>query len=982
MSTLDYKVTSGDTVVFDADYHNDLVAELEALQQDAEIKLQASTEQPVVSPHVSADGDSTNDYPLEPSSVRVADATTWGLPASEAIRISWTLEEGPGHISASPGGAFNSSVSTSPGSAIYWSWARGSTSSYYDNRPDRDWEATLNSQTLPLAVVIQAEAESLTLETNGSPVDTSGDLSGISSPTDGERRLVRDESAIYEYDAGTSSWSSVASVTASDYALIDKTRQSLVVERGYDPQAQPGIVPSLHAHRDVAYLDSNGVAEIDFDDFTTTGGLLGVDRTVSASIRNIGSGPTSVDADLQGIGTAGDASFTVTTEATGLLVVTATYDSGGQTAETTTAVRIRPSLEPALGTTTDPALPPVKTASGDGTVQMQIGQQHTIQNLVDQGPVVSGESPDTWNASGTRELARRLGLDELLDTDPRMEMLHEAGALLVAALSESGSRGLREYDFRLPEGAATVGQVVFLGPGRPAPAGALRITKRRDGPGLFTAVGVVDDASVSDAYVTGNGDRFPVDVELAYGTQSDNEFPQETLHHTIDAAPGVFKNEIHLPRRQPTGKSDRWYVRYRPAAQWNDGELIRGQWSDWTEAEATPSGPASASLEADGGLTLTVDAESPVGSYNWTEPGADQIDPDTLLPGGPVPSAVPARPDPKLWTDPSRPPRLKVALVQTASAGSARGQVEQFDLSVPSGHREALPKTTTESNAIPSDWPVVSGMLVEGDTKHWMGIGEQWVPFGGGGASLVDDVTYVASGGSTQDAAYVSPVEYDIAFQAFGEDSLEVRLHASGSVDSVQLMDANLSLLQPGASPQFVEEGGYFRQQFQVPSDAYGTGDTLLYRLKSGSDYELATLNVDNTSIDSSTAPSILSANAIPSGGADYTVTPDSTTTPDQWTLQLDTSSSEDWQDAFVTLACANLGVAETASSSPQVDLAGTRFNVDTDSEPQMVYLNLRDEAFKSGNNASVSVTLTLKRSSESSAPQKNVKLIFNNPNA
>lgn len=824
MADLTRHVTSGDTVVFDRDYHNQLVDQLETLRQAKRIDLEASTESVSVSP------DSSAEWPIEPGAVRIDDATAWGLPASESIRIRWTLEKEPGHIATTASGTPQSELTTAPGDSIYWSWARtparsanltNGSGDYYATAVKRDWNASLNGRLLPHAATVQAVAESLTLETTQKPVESLSDLSSKTNDADGDKRLVRGQSAVYIFrssvfdgkvsaeagletvpgsevsdgsvyvvddgsfgpasyfqldtsitspgtddvawdpnqdttnegvwvfqnddpevlidadEDGTkdSYWEQSVAVEDSDYALVGQTEQSIVVERGYDPSAQADVTPYVQPQRDVAYLNSQGTATIGFDDFTGPGTHTNVSRSVTASIHNVGTDPVTLgaNADVADITATNNLSFDVTTNTAGLLEVTITYDTGSSTKETTKAVRVRPSFEPSAGSNTDPSVPPISVNKGNGVVGLKVGTEEEISGLTDEGPLVDAERG--LYEGGTRALARRLGADEIMRNDPRVEMLREAGALLVAALGQPGGEGLRRWSLDLPQDVASVGQVVMLGPDRPTPTGVIRLTDRvGQGENIdnFEGVGVVEDQNETAVHITGNGDEFLVEYELAFGDNSNAGFPTDVIHSTAQTVPGMDLVQFPLPRRVPETASDRWYARFRPAARWKDGRRVRGSWTDWKVAEEDVTGAADAELIADSGtgLTLGINAEHPVGHIKWTTPAADQI-PDSEALRGPLPETLPVSPDPSVWGEPGQSPRLKVALAQTKAGGSVvRGAIEKFDLSPPGDARNALPRVSISSSSVPSEWEseVVDGMIIDGsgDTT-WIGVGNSWI---------------------------------------------------------------------------------------------------------------------------------------------------------------------------------------------------------------------------------------------------------------
>lgn len=988
MNLLNATLTGGQQAPFDQSYHNDLVAKLQALERSAQIELQTSATQVLVHPELTQDGNDANDYPLVPDEVAVSDATSWGLPGESAIKIQWTLESGPGHIETAGDTAPHNAVETAPSDTVFWSWDRDSNDSYYDARPQRAWDAIIDGRNLPSAVKIKAEAKALTLETNGSPVDQQSGLSSITGAVDGEKRLVRDEAAIYIYDSSAGSWSKSQDVSPGDYALISSKTETFLVGRAYDPAAQPGVVPKLDAHQDVVYMSAEGTASVSFDDFTTTGQEGSAERTITAKLQNGDGSNVSVSGqhldedDIVGVDD-NDLRFTATATAPGLLVVEAEYNTGGETKTTTRAVRVRPSLDTKLGATTDPSLPPLDINAGKGQITANIGQEVLPQNAVDQGPVFDEGAKNNWTNARARELTRRLGVEDLTDSDPQVQMLYEAGALLVSALHQPTENGLHRYQIDLPAGHGSTGQVLLFG----SEQGALRLRQKVGADAsegqlqTWTAVGFLEDpTTLSSAHLTGNGSVFEVEIKLAYGTASDENFPEETFHHVVRVRPGQDQAQLTLPRELPDKPSDRWHMSYRVAARWPEGREVQSEFTPWSNAEVLPQTAASAELvTSDNGPALSISTDgTPHGLVQWGQQGSSPITDQDVAGAEALPTRLPVSPAPQTWNGPTSPPHLYVKLLQLAPAGSSRGQIESFDLTLPTDQAsEALPLAEVPGNAIPEGWPVVTGMLLKGDTRNWIGIDDSYVMIGGGATGLVDRIDVVVDGTVTE-LQPQSPVEYESNIQFFSvENNIEIRLHTVGAVDTVDQLATDLSLLRPQSTAAFNKEGGYFTQTLQVPTGAYGAEDRLLYRVGAGPDKQLIELKLGNSSIDTNSGPDVLTVDPLIDGAPNIETTVDRSVSPEEWTLKLQ-DGSQNWQDAYVTVSAESLAVAELSSAETAggtgIDISGSDFRVQTGTTPQRVFLHLTDAAFK---NKDATAEILLKSGTSDGAPQSRVKIHF-----
>ena len=990
MSAFDHTLSDGQSLAFDRAYHNELVAKLKALQQATSIRLHASTSRVQVHPDVSDDGDPTNDYPLQPHAVAVSDVTSWGMPDDAGtIKLFWSLESGPGHIETPDDPAPHQSLETAPGDTVFWSWDRGTDDSYYSTRPERDWRAVVDGSKLPAAATVRVQAKSLTIETDADPVARETDLEGLDS-ADGERRLVRSEGAVYQYDGPSDRWSLYQDVSPADYALISSASKSLVVERGYDPQVQPGITANIHPQQDVAYLSAEGEATITFDDYTTTGGDVTVSREVTGQLRGseIGedvtvSGPNTDPPNDFGSVVSNNQTFDVTATAPGVLLVHVRYDGGEQSTSTTRVVRVRPALDTSLGATTDPATPPVEAHAGRGEVQFKIGRTVTPQDIVTQGPVFGENAKNNWTNERARELTRRLGVEDLTDNDPQVQMLYEAGALLVSALNQPTENGLHRYRLNLPGGVGGPGQTLLFGD-----QGALRLEERVGGEASegqaqrWQAVGFMETtASAGEAHLTGNGSVFEVEVRAAYGTVTDGGFPQDVTRRTLRTRPGQTGNQMTLPRRQPTKTTDRWYMSYRVIARWAEGREVQTNYTDWAPAEQLPSEPAEVEVDTENnGPVLHIASEGePLGVAQWTRAGETSLDDDEVFGGSALPRHFPVSPAPQMWDGPQNPPHFQVKLVQTTEAGSARGQIESFDMEAGELSRQILPHTNVNGNSIPSDWPVVPGMLLSGDTRHWIGMPDEYVPIGGGASGLVDSIQVMVDG-ILYDATPDSPVEYtrDVAF--YDADSVEVRLFTVGAVDNVQQLSTDLTLLQPQSSMTYNENAGFYTQSFAVPSGSYGADDRLLYRASSGPDRQIIDLTLTNSSIDNTSAPSVLRVDPLIDGAPDVSLNADRSASPELWTLQLN-DGAYDWQGAFVTINTANLGTAELVSaektSGGSVNIAGENFQVRTGTAPQQVILHLQNADFSSSD---VDIDVKLRVSNQNDAPERDIRLAIRQP--
>lgn len=948
MSALDTELAAGESQALDRPWYNELVGKLKDLSAANHITVRPSTTRAVVHPSPE------ENHALTPGLVSVEDQTNWGDTPAGDLQVEWEIVSGPGHVTKTPGGAPSASVSTGPNETVYWGWSNSSDSSfdssYYSSRPERDWSGVVDGASLPGVVHIRATA----------------------------KKQLPD----------------------STYSTVSQTTTHVVVERGYDPSVQPGISPNVHPQQDVAYLGSDGTSSVIFDDLTTATGESNVTRTVTAYMQggsgtNVTVSGNYLDGAANIIGVADeDLTVTATAQAAGTLIIEIEYDTGSEVTRITRAVVVRPALETQLGATTDPSLPPVQLEKGDGFFTLEAGQPVAIQSLTDEGSVF-GESPGMqWTNERSSELAKRLGVESMGQEDVQLDMLYEAGAILVAALHQPTENGLRKYAISLPEQAAQAGQIIKVDDG------VLRLkehTERADGTDQFTAVGVVEDTSVGTGTVTGNGEVFEISVHLAYGQASRSSFPEVMHRRTITLHPGAEAGAVTLPSESPDEIGDRWYVRYQVTSRWTNGKTVRGSWTDWQEADRLPEGAARASLDAeDKSSVLNVDAPGRVqGVTKWAQQGSSPISDEEVLRSDFLPTTTDTHPAPGLWKSVSKPPRLFVKLLQVSPAGSSRGQVESFAFDLPAEARQVLPTMSVTGNSIPTGTPVVPGMLIEGTSQAWIGLTDRYLSLGSGAgiSSLLEGIAVRVDNDSFAPATKDSATRYTRGVQAFAADFITVELETVGVVDKVEYMSGRQSFLQPRTNPT-KQQGGQFQQAFVIPQNASGAENTLRYRIVAGDDERIIEVVIENTSVTTDTGPEVLGIDTmlVDSSGQlatakgsqpiiDTKVNTD--TLPQEWTLTAE-DSQHTWEGTELIITAEDMRDAELVragnSSGFDFGLDDIKLRVDSRSKPAKAYVNLGDPNFD--NEAEPELELKLSTTRDPGGDTKNIliKLRYSGP--
>ena len=909
-TTLDNRLGVGESQSLDRPWYNDLVDKLKDLSAANRVTIKPSATRAVVHPSPE------ENYQLAPGLVSIEDQTNWGDTPVGDLRVEWEIVSGPGHLLNSPGGDPTATVTTGANEAVYWSWSNaqdtGFDETYYSGRPERDWSAVVDGASLPGVVHVRATAE----------------------------RLLED---------GT-------------YATVSQTSTHVIVERGYDPSVQPGIGANVHPQQDVAYLGSDGTSEVVFEDLTTITGESEVTRTVTAHMKGgDGSNVNLTGAYLDGVGNvvgvpAADLTINAEAKAAGTLVVEIEYDTGSKVTRITRSVVVRPALETQIGATTDPTTPPTQMQPGPGYFTIEGAQPVEVLGLEDQGSVF-GESPGMqWTNERSRELAKRLGVSALSDDNPQLDMLYEAGAILVAALHQPTESGLRRYEVDLPRGAARAGHIVRV------EGGVIRLkerTEQRDDIDTFTAVGVAETTEGIDAgYVTGNGEVFEVDIELAYGRASQSGFPEESHKRTLLLRPGNSAGTITLPNASPAEVGDRWYVRYQVTSRWTNGKTVSSSWTNWEEADQLPEGAAEATINAEGKTSvLNIVSEGRVqGVTKWARQGGSPISDREVLNSDYLPTTTDTHPAPGIWENASRPPHLFVKLLQVSPAGSSRGQVESFNLQLPEEARQVLPTMPVSGNSIPKDTPVVPGMLVEGATRAWIGLSDKYMSLGTGAniSSLLEGVSVQIDNESFAPATKESATRYTRGVPVFEANSISVQLETVGAVDKVEFLGRRQSFLRPRTSPT-KQANGQFTQAFMVPQSASGAENRLEYRLVAGDDERIIELVIENTNVTTDTGPELLSIDtlfvtkemqlATAKGTNPYVDTHiNRDALPQEWTLTAD-ESEHTWRGAELVLNASGMKAAEliqaTDGAGTALDVSDIKVRVDSRRDPQKAFLNL-----------------------------------------
>lgn len=421
----------------------------------------------------------------------------------------------------------------------------------------------------------------------------------------------------------------------------------------------------------------------------------------------------------------------------------------------------------------------------------------------------------------------------------------------------------------------------------------------------------------------------------------------------------------------PESAGDRWYVRHRVQSEWTGGKSVTGSWSSWKEAEQIPGSPASAELQDDGMLAITAPGMSR-GLIDWEKGGNNPID-DADVPGAePLPDRVPARPPTSYWDGPNDPPHVYAKLLQTAPSGSSRDQIERFDLTYGDQAVAAIPHAKVPGNAIPQDWDVVTGMMLTGETQSWIGSPNGYVSLGTGG-QMVDKIELVY-GGNTYEATKNGPTEFIQPVPFFNIEELVVRLYTIGAVDGANLFDNDYTLFrQRSTTPVFDESGGFYKQTLTVPPTAHGLDNNLLYRFSAGTDEQLVKLKLENSSISQADGPDVLTLDALLQNNPEISQTIDRSVTPELWTLTLEEDVG--WQNAYLTLTAESLESGQilsvTDSNGNGIGAENVEFNVQTDTTPQRIFLELNDSAF-----ASKDVTVALELSGNGSTKNVDIDLI------
>jgi hypothetical protein len=746
----------------------------------------------------------------------------------------------------------------------------------------------------------------------------------------------------------------VEATDTEEGVTVSSTDVSIIVGRSYDPSTHPGVAPHVEPTRDVAYLSGDGTATIDFDEYTDFGQASSLYRQVSAHLKNGDGSNVSVSgAYVDGEDLAGksDLSFTATAQAPGVLVVTIEYeDENGDITTTRRAVRVRPSLDLQEEASTDPTLPPVSVTKGKGETTVAVGTPVSPANVAESAPVFEDGGP-VWAEGRAEALARRLGVEDLDTDDPQLSLLQQAGSLLVSALAHPTEAGLMEYTLDLPVEANPGHVLIFDG-------GVLRLEEQSGGG--WTAIGHLEDGTdTSSAHLTGNGALFTVEAELAYGQSSKSEFPETTVTRYNHVRPEETSATIRLPHAVPKEAGDRWHFRYRLQSEWSGGQSVSGSWSSWQEAEKVPDSPTSVELNDDGMLSVSGPG-SPRGLVQWGPSGNNPIEDANVPSAEPLPDRLPAQAPTDYWNGPNDPPHLFVKLLQTAPSGSSRSSVERFDLTYSPDETAAVPNAPVPGNAIPQDWNVVPGMMLFGDTQTWIGSPNGYVSLGTGG-SLVDKIELYYNENSYE-VQKNSPTEFTHPVPFFNIDQLEVRLYTAGPVDAANLFDNDYSLFrQQSTTPVFDEQGGYFKQTLVAPPSAHGLEDRLLYQVSAGTDEQLVELTLENSSISQNDGPDVLTLDALLPNAPEISQSIDRSSATEVWSLTLE--DDVDWQSAYLTLTAEALNdgkiLSVTDESSNSIGTDNIAFNVQSDTTPQRIFIELNDSAFTGSDTITVSLELS-----------------------
>ncbi|RME29021.1 MAG: hypothetical protein D6800_03140 [Candidatus Zixiibacteriota bacterium] len=584
MPKLDTYIQPGEVRTLDSAFYNELVDKLGERLPPGPLSVRRSAEEALVHP----------DGSLVPAAVSLTDGTHWGNVPADEILLTWEISEGVGHLEVY--GQKDYVVTSGPGAVVKWTWA--------DTDPGlpayvlRSWNATPGGSPLPDSIEIVVTAKRLTTSVTDSAVDTLDDLNAIPAPADGERRLVWAEAQVYEYDAGTGSWSP----QTTTWAQHDTQTVHLRADRAYDPDYTSAFIPILTADRESAPIAA-GAAVFEFTDETLfPTGVSSVTRTASAIYSDGSSAQVTDPAEGQNLLGVPDRTFSVKAERADSVTVSVTYSFNSESHVITRRVSVLPPLRLRVPGDSEPVPPQrLEVIPGNGVCTVFLGEEATLRSIAYLEPLSMPSEPISQLAgqSAIANLLRRLQggiVGTLIPDSDRVYLNRDSvrGLLTISDLlhgffARFGHTGMARAEAVVEaDQSPTPGNVIY-GDGF-----WLQITElvKQDGQ-THTVRGraFCSDYSVTDlpVVISGTADVFDVEVELGFGDIASTSFPRVRHSVRTQVLPGSGAElVVVLPKETPASLQDGWYARVHLHAD-SAGALSVTKSTDWTPAESVPA---------------------------------------------------------------------------------------------------------------------------------------------------------------------------------------------------------------------------------------------------------------------------------------------------------------------------------------------------------------------------------------------------------
>lgn len=931
--TFSSKLGPSESTTLGRTFFNDLVGRLNGPEQVGNLQLRSSAGRAVVHP---------DDDALLPAGVTISDLTDWAGQAGPRAYVEWTLT-GPGHLEDSQGDP-TSSRETPAGSSVVWDWYSSSetTTSYYDSKETRAWNATPGGRDLPVEATVEAKAYVLTSEVTLDAVSTTADLETISGASDGDKVLVGGNRTVYELDTSTTSpgtgeyaydpnqdgtndgvW---APTTGPYYTEIGTAQQVIQIEPGEDPDYLPAPSLRLRPSAEVAHIDADGVAEIEiYDESRFSENASDVSRTVTAQVGSLSAGES---VSVQSTAGPGDnllnydrdqKKLSVNVTATGEVTLTVDYEiteGGTTTTKTVTRHLLVKNLEPGpLGATFDPILPSVSVAPGNGNVELNLGETVEIVSATRTGSFGGDAAAEPLVQSGqTRQLARKIGVDRASDqalegiTESQVESLTKASTLIRSALQTRTDHGLGTFEIELRKPDVPRNKVVSTGQSE------FRVVENLGTEGdrtTYRAIGIEGASQTypdANAHLYGAADWYDLTIEAAYGNPNDTF--DASLRESFVLNPGRQDSiSIDLPVAEPGSFQDKWRIRYKVTSRWDNGATTEGEWSAPQTAERVPNSSLSIELTAsseEGGYWLEMpdDDYRFHGVVRWrSESGSNDVEEQHVLQSGQVGSQFVAEPPARLFggavLEVMGHFRARSGTCQESVQRAVTRRVEPTGLPV----RDGTDKTDPDAFSVPS----TNGVILQTKTSWALSADGVWVPIGGGTGPIgVEDVILLSGGSALGTTTKNSAVRWSGSLSYPASTDATIRFIFSGGVESVSLSNrrgrVNFNKEDQTADVRFSLSESDYGERVTVPlrvETANGKEMMLVYELSdsgTGTDNPPKVISVVVRQIDSDTEATISES----SGGTAFTATTPAT-----------------WSKVIATLITRNADEIKNVSGTP-----------------------------------------------------------------